>query len=56
MPRLIPALAVLPAQLPLLLWSIAVEADAFGSGAALLATAALDAVIALRFAQPAIRR
>ncbi|WP_095757663.1 SCO7613 C-terminal domain-containing membrane protein [Streptomyces xinghaiensis] len=55
-PRLIPALAVLPAQLPLLLWSIAVEADAFGSGAALLATAALDAVIALRFAQPAIRR
>ncbi|MEU4888272.1 MULTISPECIES: SCO7613 C-terminal domain-containing membrane protein [Streptomyces] len=55
-PRLVPALAVLPAQLPLLLWSIAVEAGAFGSGAALLATAALDAVIALRFAQPAIRR
>ncbi|MEU4684207.1 SCO7613 C-terminal domain-containing membrane protein [Streptomyces xinghaiensis] len=55
-PRLIPGLAVLLAQLPLLLWSIAVEADAFGSGAALLATAALDAVIALRFAQPAIRR
>ncbi|MBQ0984205.1 hypothetical protein KBZ10_06635 [Streptomyces sp. F63] len=55
-PRLIPALAVLPAQLPLLFWSIAVEADAFGSGAALLATATLDAGIALRFAQPAIRR
>ncbi|MCC5034041.1 hypothetical protein DMH02_012570 [Streptomyces sp. WAC 00631] len=55
-PRLVPALAVLPAQLPLLLWSIAVEAGAFGAGAALLATAALDAVIALRFAQPAIRR
>ncbi|MGW1069468.1 SCO7613 C-terminal domain-containing membrane protein [Streptomyces aureus] len=47
-PRLPLPAAVAAAQLPLLLWAVAASAGAYAVTAALLVTAALDAVLALR--------
>ncbi|MFG2308270.1 SCO7613 C-terminal domain-containing membrane protein [Streptomyces sp. NPDC048566] len=47
--------AVFAAQFPLVLWALAVGAEAHAVTAALLATAALDATVALRFPATAVR-
>ncbi|NJQ01488.1 SCO7613 C-terminal domain-containing membrane protein [Streptomyces zingiberis] len=53
--RLVPALALLPAQFTLVLWAAAVQAGPFGVAAALLGTAALDTAV-LRLPGSAPRR
>lgn len=48
-------LAVITAQLPLLLWALAADAGDHGVGAALLVTAACDVTVALRVSARAVR-
>ncbi|MFI6090123.1 SCO7613 C-terminal domain-containing membrane protein [Streptomyces sp. NPDC051218] len=48
-------LAVVTAQLPLLLWAHAADAGTHGTAAALLVTAALDVAVALRVRHPGVR-
>ncbi|MFI0513674.1 SCO7613 C-terminal domain-containing membrane protein [Streptomyces sp. WSLK1-5] len=47
--------ALVAAQLPLFFWAVAVDADAYGVTAALLLTAALDTVVALRMTSTPLR-
>lgn len=47
--------ALVAAQLPLLLWAVAADADAYGITAAVLLTAGFDTAVALRVPTPSVR-